>query len=87
MFSSVIKEGFFLVLVCSLVPLVFCAISGLIISLIQALTQIQEQSIGYVVKFFTLCAVLWCFSDLIQTRLITFIQECINGLSYLGQMP
>lgn len=49
-FSQVATEGLWLVLILSLLPLLASLIVGLVISLFQALTQIQEQTLTFVPK-------------------------------------
>ena len=50
MFSQVANEGLWLILVLSLLPLLASLIVGLLVSLFQALTQIQEQTLTFVPK-------------------------------------
>ncbi|MGI6525732.1 MAG: EscS/YscS/HrcS family type III secretion system export apparatus protein [Bdellovibrionota bacterium] len=81
-----IKESFLIIIICSLVPLLICCISGLLVAILQALTQIQEQSISYVVKFLTLSLILWLGSEIFSGILLRFIEESLQGLAFLGKM-
>jgi len=47
---SVLKEGFVLALTFSAPVLVVCLLIGIIVSFLQAVTQIQDQSVSFVPK-------------------------------------
>ena len=49
-FTRLANEGLWLILVLSLLPLMASLIVGLAVSLFQALTQIQEQTLTFVPK-------------------------------------
>ncbi len=49
-FTRVASEGLWLILLLSLFPLLASLIVGLVVSLFQALTQIQEQTLTFVPK-------------------------------------
>ncbi|MDR2738165.1 MAG: type III secretion system export apparatus subunit SctS [Puniceicoccales bacterium] len=55
---SVTSKALILVLVLSMPPILVATIVGLMISLIQALTQIQEQTLGFAVKLIFVIMVL-----------------------------
>ena len=50
MFTKVASEGLWLILLLSLFPLLASLIVGLVVSLFQALTQIQDQTLTFVPK-------------------------------------
>jgi flagellar biosynthesis protein FliQ len=50
MFSRLANEGLWLILILSLLPLLASLVVGLVVSLFQALTQIQEQTLTFVPK-------------------------------------
>ena len=50
MFTRLANEGLWLILILSLLPLLASLVVGLVVSLFQALTQIQEQTLSYVPK-------------------------------------
>ncbi len=47
---SITQEALLLVLILSLPPIVVAALLGVIVSLIQAVTQVQESTLSYAVK-------------------------------------
>lgn len=50
MFTKLANDALWLILVLSLLPLLASLVVGLVISLFQALTQIQEQTLTFVPK-------------------------------------
>jgi flagellar biosynthetic protein FliQ len=58
MFTRLASEGLWLVLILSLLPLLASLIVGLVVSLFQALTQIQEQTLTFVPKIIATILVL-----------------------------
>jgi flagellar biosynthesis protein FliQ len=66
-FSQVATEGLWLVLILSLLPLLASLIVGLVISLFQALTQIQEQTLTFVPKIIaTILVIMITFSGMME---------------------
>lgn len=66
-FSQVATEGLWLVLILSLLPLLASLIVGLVISLLQALTQIQEQTLTFVPKIIaTILVIMITFSGMLE---------------------
>lgn len=53
------SHALLLVLVLSLPPIIVAAVVGLLVSLIQALTQIQEQTISFAVKLVAIIITLF----------------------------
>ncbi len=86
MFDAYIKEAFFLVLLCSLLPLCCAAVFGLLVSFAQALTQIQEPSIVYLAKFSALCLLLWLMGSWLAARVGVFFHEAVSSIAFLGRL-
>jgi len=87
MFEAILIKALWLVLLVSGIPVVAGAASGLIISIIQAATQIQEQSISYVVKVTTVVATLVIFSPWFAEALSDFFKVSMLQIVALGSMP
>lgn len=70
-------EALILVLILSLPPIVVAAAVGVFVSLIQALTQIQEQTISFVFKLIAVIVVLlattgWLGAELFSYATVSF---------------
>ena len=59
-----------LVLKLSLVPIVVATVVGLIVSVLQALTQIQEQTLGFAVKLVALSVTIVAASSWIGSEML-----------------
>lgn len=52
------NEALLLVLILSMPPIIVATVVGVLVSLLQALTQIQEQTLGFAVKLIVVTLVL-----------------------------
>ncbi|MDR0679977.1 MAG: type III secretion system export apparatus subunit SctS [Puniceicoccales bacterium] len=55
---SVTSKALILVLILSMPPILVATFVGLLVSLIQALTQVQEQTLGFAIKLICVTIVL-----------------------------
>jgi flagellar biosynthetic protein FliQ len=51
----ILKEGLLLILTVSAIPMLAGMIVGLVVSVLQATTQIQEQTLSFVPKLLAIC--------------------------------
>ena len=72
MFSRLANEGLWLILILSLLPLLASLIVGLVVSLFQALTQIQEQTLTFVPKIIATILVIMITAEWMMNTLIEF---------------
>ncbi len=75
----VAKEAMLLVLVLSLPPIIVASVLGVAVSLIQAITQVQEQTLSFAIKLVGVVATLvvtatWFGKDLLQYTIRFFDQ-------------
>ena len=73
-----------LVLRLSLIPIIVATVIGLIVSLLQALTQIQEQTLGFAVKLIAISITLLAASSWMGGQLLLYTQEIFKNFSMLG---
>ena len=71
-FVNLTNDALWLVLVLSAPPIIVAAIAGLIVAIVQAATQIQEQTLQYTVKFFAIVLTLFVTSALLGGSLYRF---------------
>ena len=64
-----------LVLQLSLIPIIVATVIGLIVSLLQALTQIQEQTLGFAVKLIAISLTIMASASWLGAQLLTYTQE------------
>lgn len=76
-FTRLANEGLWLILILSLLPLLASLVVGLVVSLFQALTQIQEQTLTFVPKIIATILVImitsaWMMETLREFAVRTF---------------
>ena len=64
-----------IILQLSLVPIIVATVVGLLVSLLQALTQIQEQTLGFAVKLIAISITIMLASSWIGAELLTYTQD------------
>lgn len=66
------KESLFLVLILTAPPVLSAMVVGLMVSLLQATTQIQEQTLTFVPKMVTVVLVLALFGPIGMAQILAF---------------
>ena len=79
----VVREGLLLVLLLSAPPLLASLVVGLLVSVVQAATQVQEATLGFVPKLITVFAVLAATAPWIGAQLVRFGQAVLALLPAL----
>lgn len=79
-------QAVYLVLQASAPMLIIGLLVGLIISIFQATTQIQEQTLAFVPKIVAVMLALLLFGPWILTKLIDFTSQILGNLDqYIGR--
>ncbi|MEZ5307630.1 MAG: flagellar biosynthesis protein FliQ [Pyrinomonadaceae bacterium] len=77
-FTRIATEGLWLILILSLFPLLASLIVGLVVSLFQALTQIQEQTLTFVPKIIATILVIMITAPWMLKLLMAFGKLSFN---------
>jgi flagellar biosynthesis protein FliQ len=80
MVEVVFRESLLLIAIISGVPLLGCVITGLTISIFQAATQVQEQSVTFLVKLMTVGAMFILCGEWFVSEILNFIGGCLAGI-------
>ena len=83
--TALFQESLLVILVLSGLPLLACALTGLIISFLQAATQIQEQTITYLVKLITLVVLICVASPAAVELLDDYSEKIFVGIGEIGR--
>lgn len=67
-----ITESMVLVMVLSMPPIIVAAVVGIGISLIQALTQVQEQTVSFAIKLVAVAATIAAMAGLLGSEMVNF---------------
>ena len=68
----------------SLIPIIVATVIGIIVSLLQALTQIQEQTLGFAVKLIAISITLLAASSWMGGQMLLYTQDIFKNFSLLG---
>jgi type III secretion protein S len=71
-FVSLTNDALWLVLILSTPPILVASVAGLFVAIIQAATQIQEQTLQYTVKFFAIVITLFVTASLLASSLYRY---------------
>jgi len=67
-----IQEMMVLVLLLSMPPIVVASVVGILVSLLQALTQIQEQTVSFAIKLVAVLLTIAAMAGLLGAELMNF---------------
>ena len=70
-----------LILQLSLIPIIVATVLGLLVSLLQALTQIQEQTLGFAVKLIAISITIMLASSWMGGELLLYTQSIFNSFA------
>ena len=80
---QIAREGLLLVLVASAPPLLASMMVGLVVSVMQATTQIQEQTLTFVPKLIAVFLSLAIFGPWIGEQLLRFTSNLLGGFAMI----
>ncbi|MGN0141337.1 MAG: flagellar biosynthesis protein FliQ [Roseburia sp.] len=82
---DIAREAIYTIIICSAPLLIISLVVGLIISIIQTVTSIQEQTLTFVPKIVAVFVGIMIFGPWILKNLTTLIQSLWSNFSlYLG---
>ena len=67
-----------LVMLLSMPPIVVASLVGIVVGLLQALTQVQEQTISFAVKLIAVAATIAAMSSLLGSEMLSFTLKLFN---------
>jgi type III secretion protein S len=65
-------QAMVLVMLLSMPPIVVASVVGILISLLQALTQIQEQTLSFAIKLIAVAATIAAMAGLLGSQILLF---------------
>ena len=81
MVLDLLRDGFFTIMIVAGPVLVIALVVGLVISIFQATTQIQEQTLSFVPKIIAVFLALIIFGSFMMNRLIDFTTNLFKLIS------
>ena len=82
-----VREALIIVLIVSGLPLAVGSIAGLAAAVLQAATQIQEQSISYCARFVSVGIVGVFLGEWFEAKIVEFFQVILASVAAMGRLP
>lgn len=79
------QQCLIIVLRLSMLPIVVATVIGVIVSLLQALTQIQEQTLGFAVKLIAISLTIMLSASWMGSQLLLYTQDIFAHFPLLGR--
>lgn len=79
---DITRQTLWLIIKVSAPILLVSLVVGLVISILQTVTSIQEQTLTFVPKFLAIFLVIMLFGGWIMTEIRDFTVELMNNISY-----
>ena len=77
------RKCLIVVLQLSLIPIIVATVIGILVSLLQALTQIQEQTLGFAVKLIAISLTLLACASWLGSTLLLYTQDIFTHFALL----
>ena len=72
-----------IILQLSLVPIIVATVIGVLVSLLQALTQIQEQTLGFAVKLIAISITLLACASWMGGAILMYTQDVFTNFAFI----
>lgn len=79
--SDILREAMFLIIQVSMPVLLVSLIVGLVISIFQTVTSIQEQTLTFVPKIIAIFVALVIFGNWMMNSMVNFMTELWSGFT------
>ena len=73
-----ITESMMLVMLLSMPPILVASVVGSVISLIQALTQIQEQTLSFAIKLIAVAVTIAAMAGMLGSEMLVYTLKLFN---------
>jgi type III secretion protein S len=67
-----LTEAMMLVMILSMPPIIVASVVGIVVSLLQALTQIQEQTLSFAIKLIAVAATIAAMAGFLGQEMLTY---------------
>jgi type III secretion protein S len=78
-------QALWLVLLLSAPPIIAASVVGLLVAIVQAATQLQEQTLQYTLKFFAIVVSIFVTASLMAGTLYGYADTIFMGLAGVGR--
>ena len=81
---NLMTEAMMLVMVLSMPPIAVASLVGILVSLIQALTQIQEQTLSFAIKLIAVAITIAATAGFLGSQMLAFTMKLFNDFPKLS---
>ncbi len=81
-----LSKGIFIIIIVSGIPLLISGIFSIILAFIQTITQVQEQSLSYLVKCLTVFVVFYFCFPYFQSLIFDFFNMAFEEIIKQGRL-
>ncbi len=78
-------QALWLVLLLSAPPIIAASIVGLLVAVVQAATQLQEQTLQYTLKFFAIVVSIFVTASLMAGSLYAYADSIFSGFAGISR--
>ncbi len=78
-------EALWLVLLLSAPPIIAASIVGLLVAVVQAATQLQEQTLQYTLKFFAIVLSIFLTASLVAGSLFAYADSIFSSIGTVAR--
>jgi type III secretion protein S len=78
-------DALWLVLLLSAPPIIAASIVGLLVAVVQAATQLQEQTLQYTLKFFAIVLSIFLTASLVAGSLYSYANDIFSSIGSIGR--
>ena len=82
--TQLVHEALWLVLALSAPPIIAATVVGLIVAFVQSVTQLQEQTLSFAIKFTTVALTLYLSASLIGATLYRFSDQLFTNFPLMA---
>jgi type III secretion protein S len=83
--QQLIFDSLMIALILSGLPMVGIALASGLVALVQAATQIQEQSVTHLVRLLTFIGVVFIAGDWAGGEIVALFERCVKALASVGR--
>lgn len=73
-----ITESMLLVMLLSMPPIVVASVVGIVVSLLQALTQVQEQTLSFAIKLIAVALTIALMAGFLGSTMLTYTEKLFD---------
>jgi type III secretion protein S len=74
-----LSESMVLVMLLSLPPIVVASVVGVVVSLLQALTQVQEQTLPFAIKLIAVAVTIAAMAGILGSEMLNYTEQIFSG--------